>query len=116
MTEKDFELVARKRIDRAEEERDAAILGRYLVENYTDSVRFAAIEALGRLCSDEGLKELLDALFRYTLGKETQVQIIKTLSGLLTEEDLEQVRVDYNVTSDKRTLRLYSVLDRCVNY
>ena len=116
MTEKDFEAVAQSRIARAERERDTAVLGGYLIENYTDGVRLASIEALGRICSEESVRELLDALFRYNLGRDTEAQIIKTLSRMLTEEDLEQVRIEYDVTTDGRALQLYSVLDRCVKY
>ncbi|MBQ7847732.1 MAG: hypothetical protein IJZ37_07470 [Clostridia bacterium] len=116
MREKDFEAVALARIERAKKERDTATLGGYLVANYAFSVRLAACEALGGLYQEEAVKELLDALFRYDLGRDMEVQIIKTLSGMMTEEDLEQVRIEYDVSTDSHTLGLYTVLDRCVKY
>lgn len=116
MREKDFDAVAIARIGRALEENDARLIGSYLVENYSQTVRRAACAALGCLCNEESVRELLDALFRYDLGTESEAEIIKTLSEMLTEEDLEQVRIAYDVSTDRRLLKLYTVLDRCVNY
>ena len=116
MREKDFDAVALARIERAYAQKDASYIGGYLVENYSQTVKDAACRALGALCSEEGLKELLDALFGGELGRNTQAQIIKTLSLILTKEDLEQIRSFYDVCRNEQSMLLYSVLDRCVNY
>ena len=95
MRGKDFDAVALVRIKRAFDRNDAAHIGGYLIENYSQTVKNAACEALGALSSAESLKELLCALFYRKPQKETEAQIIKTLSFMLTKEDLARVRALY---------------------
>ncbi len=114
MREKDFEMMAQMRIERAKKEEDCKTLSMFIVENYPASVREVACRALGELSSEESVSELFDALFCHPLNVETEAMIISTLSTLISPEDLEECTASYDISSDNRTMKLYTVLNHCL--
>ncbi len=114
MRESDFEAVARMRIERAQREQDCETLGLYLTENYPTAVQKRACEALAAISTESSVERLLDALFLGSLGDETKAVIISLLSETMSEKDFYAVASSYDLSSDKRTGRIYDVLGRCI--
>ncbi len=114
MREKDFETIAMRRIEKAFSEEDCETLGAFLNENYTAPVKSAACYALRELASDDAVKQLLDALFSFGWDIELKALIIRMLSDMLTEEDIDAVEQNYDVKQNDRYQRLFYVLKKCV--
>lgn len=114
MREKDFEAIAMARILKAYQNEDCATLGAFLVENYTEEVQQAACGALKDIASEDSVRILLDILFGIDSDVETKALIIRTLSDIMTEEDMEQIKVDYNVAADTVSMKVFRVLRRCI--
>ena len=114
MREKDFETIAMRRIEKAFSEEDCEMLGAFLNENYTSDVKSAACYALRELASDDAVKQLLDALFSFGWDIELKALIIRMLSDILTEEDIDAVEQNYHVKQNDRSRKLFYVLKQCV--